>query len=250
MPSLTAHLVKIDEPGLQKATTHPFLSAAATSSLQPHKLKQWLAQDRLYALSYTNFIGTLLAQVSIPTGPDRETTIEWRIADALIDCLNNIRNEVKMFEEAAAAEGFLEEICSAEATVPARSTRSYQDLFAGSLAQGRPLIVGLTVLWATEECYLRAWRHAWSKMDQSLRPKDRDVMQRVFVPNWSSPEFEAFVRRLGGLVNKMAIEWGVEEDGWVWKECEAAFRQVLWVEADFWPNVDEDGHEVKEGQSG
>lgn len=51
MPSLTAHLVKLDETALQKATTHPFLSAAATSSLQPHKLRQWLAQDRLYALS-------------------------------------------------------------------------------------------------------------------------------------------------------------------------------------------------------
>lgn len=52
------------------------------------------------------------------------------------------------------------------------------------------------------------------------------------------------------LLALVAIEWGVEEDSWVWKECEAAFRQVLWVEAEFWPHVDEDGHEVEGGRPG
>lgn len=178
-------------------------------------------------------MASLLTKIPIPSTIDRETTLEWRAADMIIDCLNNIRNEMKMFEETAAAEEWLEDICDAP---PSVQTRAYQDLFAGATAQGRPLVVGLVVLWATEECYLRAWRFAWSKMDQGLKPKEKDVMQRTFIPNWSSPEFEAFVRRIGNLVNKFGNE-RIEQDGWEWQECELAWRQVLWAEKEFWPEV-------------
>ena len=58
-----------------------------------------------------------------------------------------------------------------------------------------------------------------------------DVMQRVLIPNWTSVEFEGFVKRLGDLVDEL----GVEKGGWVWRECEAAWRQVVWVEGEFWP---------------
>ncbi|KAK1054228.1 hypothetical protein LTR12_016793 [Friedmanniomyces endolithicus] len=233
MPSLTAHLLHLDESALKVATQHPFLEAAATRSLPLEQLKTWLAQDRLYALAYTNFIGALLAKVPIPTTSDRETTLEWRAVDLLIDCLVNIRSESKLFEETAAAEGWLDEVCDAQ---PNRHTRAYQDLFAGAAAAQKPLIVGLTVLWATEECYLRAWRHAKSKMDSGLKVKEKDVMQRTFIPNWSSPEFEAFVRRIGALVNKFGSE-RAGEDGWEWQECEVAWRQTMWLEKEFWPDV-------------
>ncbi|KAK0918836.1 hypothetical protein LTR57_011259 [Friedmanniomyces endolithicus] len=207
MPSLTAHLLHLDESALKAATQHPFLEAAATRSLPLEQLKTWLAQDRLYALAYTNFIGALLAKVPIPTTSDRETTLEWRAVDLLIDCLVNIRSESKLFEETAAAEGWLDEVCDAQ---PNRHTRAYQDLFAGAAAAQKPLIVGLTVLWATEECYLRAWRHA--------------------------KKFEAFVRRIGALVNKFGSE-RAGEDGWEWQECEVAWRQTMWLEKEFWPDV-------------
>jgi len=233
MPSLTAHLLHLDDAALKEATQHPFLEAAATHSLPLEYLKAWLAQDRLYALAYTNFIGALVAKVQIPTTADRETTLEWRAADLLIDCLINIRREAKMFEETAEAEGWLEEICNAQ---PSVHTRAYQDLFAGAAAPAKPLIVGLAVLWATEECYLRAWKHAKSKMDQGLKAKEKDVMQRAFIPNWSSPEFEAFVRRIGNLVNKFGAD-RTGEDGWEWQECETAWRQVVWLEKEFWPDV-------------
>ncbi|KAK0891463.1 hypothetical protein LTR02_014038 [Friedmanniomyces endolithicus] len=233
MPSLTAHLLHLDESALKAATQHPFLEAAATRSLPLEQLKTWLAQDRLYALAYTNFIGALLAKVPIPTTLDRETTLEWRAVDLLIDCLVNIRSESKLFEETAAAEGWLDEVCDAQ---PNRHTRAYQDLFAGAAASQKPLIVGLTVLWATEECYLRAWRHAKSKMDSGLKVKEKDVMQRTFIPNWSSPEFEAFVRRIGALVNKFGSE-RAGEDGWEWQECEMAWRQTMWLEKEIWPDV-------------
>lgn len=231
MPSITTHLLHLDETSLKAATQHPFLEAAATQALPLDKLKAWLAQDRLYALSYTNFIGALIAKTPIPTTAERENTLEWRTIDILIDCLTNIRREVKMFEETAEAEGFLEEICSA---YPSVQTRAYQDLFAGASAPNKPLIVGLTTLWGTEECYLRSWRHAKTKIDLSLSSKEKDVMQRIFIPNWSSPDFEAFVRKIGALVNKFAME-RIEEDGWEWQECETAWKQVVWLEKEFWP---------------
>ena len=235
MPSLTAHLLHLDPVSLLAATHHPFLAAAATSSLPLSQLKEWLAQDRLYAIAYVNFIGSLLSKASISSSAEREATLEWRAADVLIDCLTNIRVELKLFEETAAAEGWLKEICDVR---PSVQTRAYQDLFAGAAAPSRPLLVGLTVLWATEECYLRAWKYAASKMDHGLKSKDKDVMQRVFIPNWSSPEFEALVRRLGALTNKFGSMY--EEEGWDWQECETAWRQVLWAESKFWPKVEVD----------
>ena len=233
MPSLTSHLLHLDENALKEATNHPFLEAAATSTLPLEQLKSWLGQDRLYQMSYINFIGVMLSNIGVPHGSDRESSLEWRTVDLLIDCLTNIRQEIKLFEDTAQAEGWLEDICGVE---PSIQTRAYQDLFAGATARGRPLIVGLTVLWATEECYLRAWRYAWGKVDKGRPAKEKDVMQRTFIPNWSSAEFEAFVRRIGGMVNKFGGYY--EADGFEWKECETVFRQVLWAEREFWPKMD------------
>jgi thiaminase len=223
MPSLTSHLLHLDPSALKEATNHPFLTAAATSSLPKEKLIAWLAQDRLYQMAYVNFIAVMLSHIPVPSTADRESSLEWRAVDLLIDSLTNIRQEIKMFEDTAAAEGFFQDICDVK---PSVQTRAYQDLFAGATAQGRPLVVGLTVLWATEECYLRSWRFAWSKMDQGLKASEKDVMQRTFIPNWSSAEFEAFVRRIGGLVNKFGGFY--EEGSWEWRECEAVWGQVLW----------------------
>lgn len=155
-----------------------------------------------------------------------------------------------MFEDTAAAEGWLEEVC--DGVQPNVYTRAYQDLFAGATAQGRPLIVGMVVLWATEECYLRSWKFAASRMDQGLRPREKDVMQRVFIPNWSCAEFEALVRRCAGTVNKMANDMGVVEGTREWEMCEEAWEQVVWAERNFWPDVGELGgrDSGKEGGNG
>jgi thiaminase len=232
MPSLTSHLLSLEPVRLLEATQHPFLRAAATSQLSPAHLKKWLAQDRLYAMSYVNFIGTMLSRLPIPGSSQRDTTLEWRVADLLIDALVNIKRELKLFEDTAESEGWLEDICDA---IPTPQTRAYLDLFAGAAQPSRPLVASLVALWATEECYLRSWRHAWSKMDHALSAKEKDVMQRVFIPNWSSSEFEAFVRRIGGLTNKYGAT--IEENGWEWGECEEVWRQVLWAEKNFWPDM-------------
>ncbi|CAK1364177.1 unnamed protein product [Cercospora beticola] len=249
--SLTTHLLSLDPSSLHQATTHPFLSLAATASLPTPKLQTWLAQDRLYALSYINFIGSLLSAIRIPAHAKREESLEWRIADVLIDALENIRREVRLFESVAEGEGWKNEVLCGKKSGGEegdgndgedveveceKATRCYKDLFAGCVSGGKPVIVGLVVLWATEECYLRSWRFARGVMEKEekengKRDGEGDVMQRVLIPNWTSVEFEGFVRRLGDLVD----EWGVEEGGWVWRECEAVWRQVIWVEGEFWP---------------
>lgn len=232
MPSLTVHLTGLEPIRFLEATQHPFLASAATSRLSSAHLKQWLAQDRLYAMSYVNFIGTMLSRLSISGSSERASTIEWRVADLLIDALVNIKRELKLFEDTAQSEGWLEDICNA---VPTPHTRAYQDLFAGAAHSSRPLVVSLVALWATEECYLRSWRHAWSKADHALSAEEKDVMQRVFIPNWSSSEFDAFVSRIEGLVNNFGTT--IEEGGREWGQCEEVWRQVLWAEKNFWPDV-------------
>ncbi|KAK6435504.1 hypothetical protein LTR95_008303 [Oleoguttula sp. CCFEE 5521] len=232
MPSLTSSLLHSLPLPLLSATQQPFLTAAAQSTLPLPSLIAWLAQDRLYLLAYVNLIGTILSRLPLSGGADREQSLEWRVAEVCIDALEMAKRELRMIEETARTEGWEGEVCDVRA---GKETRAYQDLFAGAAAPNRPLIVALVALWGTEECYLRSWKYAATKMDLSLKAKEKDVMQRVFIPNWSSGEFEAFVRRVGGLVNKFGV--GLEEGGWEWEECEEVWRQVLWAEKAFWPDV-------------
>ena len=62
---------------------------------------------------------------------------------------------------------------------------------------------------------------------------ESDVMRSVFIPNWSSEEFAAFVKVLAGLVDELGEDVGEDER----RECEDAWRVVLEVEKEFWPNV-------------
>nr|OQO19846.1 hypothetical protein B0A51_11757 [Rachicladosporium sp. CCFEE 5018] len=243
MPSLTSSLIHSLPIPLLTATQHPFLTAAAQSTLPLPSLIAWLAQDRLYLLAYVNFIGTILSRLPLSGGADREQSLEWRVAEVCIDALEMAKRELRLIEETARAEGWEGDVVDVRA---GKETRAYQDLFVGAAAPNRPLIVALVALWGTEECYLRSWKYAATKMDLSLKAKDKDVMQRVFIPNWSSGEFEAFVRRVGGLVNKFGA--GIEEGGWEWEECEEVWRQVLWAEKAFWPDVGGDEEPKKDSK--
>lgn len=111
-------------------------------------------------------------------------------------------------------------------------TRAYTDLFAGTTGPGASVLVGLTTLWATERCYLQAWRFA---KDQNCSDSGAEagVLRRVLIPNWTSSEFEAFVDDIEKLLNELAIE----EEGRGLGECEAVWKQVLWAERQFWPDV-------------
>jgi len=230
--ALSKHLLNTAPSALHAAIQHPFLEQAANSSLPQELLVQWLAQDRLYALSYVTFIGQLLAKTSIPSTANRVSTLKWRIASCLIDCLTNIRRELEMFENVAKEHGWMEILGSAR---PSTQTQAYKDLFAGAGQPTASLLKGMVTLWATEKCYLLAWSYGASQVPaiNGRDGKSKDVMQSIFIPNWSSREFQEFVKILEELVDEMGEIASKEE----LIEAEETWRQVVWAEEAFWPNV-------------
>jgi thiaminase len=227
---LSQHLLGLEPEKLRAATEHPFLLHAATGSLPEKAFKAWLTQDRLYALSYLTFISSLLAKVPIPTTSDRQSTLRWRIASALIDCLGNIREELALFEKVAKEHGWTEELGNARPNI---QTQAYKDLFAGAGQPTSSLLRGLVTLWATEKCYLLAWSYAASKLPDTARNDSvqQDVMQSTFIPNFSNEDFSRFVQQLEDLVDELGEEAGPVDV----QEVEEAWVQVLWAEESFWP---------------
>lgn len=124
-----------------------------------------------------------------------------------------------------------------------RITRAYIDMFMSVGSSGISLLEGLAVLWATEVCYLRAWRYAASFLEQrggeAKDDADGGALREKFIPNWSSSEFEAFVDRIGDVLDEMAGQIkGVEEEEAMRGRCLEWWRQVVWLEERFWPPMD------------
>ncbi|KAL4916318.1 hypothetical protein BDW62DRAFT_186520, partial [Aspergillus aurantiobrunneus] len=244
--TLTSHLPTTTPLSLHSATTHPFLRLAGLGQIRKPLLSQWLSQDRLYAQTYVRFIGLLLAKVQLPSTPSskNEPTIHEKILDVLIDALTNIRTELAFFEEVAAeyhldlsaVPGGLEGQGQGQEGVSAAPiTQAYIDMFMSAGSPGASLLEGLVVLWATEVCYLRAWRFAGSFLEQGGgEDLDGGALRKRFIPNWASEEFEMFVGRIGGVVDELAR---AEGEGVGLGKCERWWRQVVWLEERFWPVV-------------
>ncbi|EAW09767.1 putative transcription regulator PAB1642 [Aspergillus clavatus NRRL 1] len=276
---LTTHLLNISTCPLSKATTHPFLQQAGRGQLSKPLLSQWLGQDRLYAQSYIRFIGLLLAKIRLPAhNPDSSqphaATAAHRAVDVLIDALVNIRTELRFFE--SVADEYALDLTSLPVVTeeqeesgdpgadaggacvraqpgveeaffgPTRITQAYVDMFMSAGGAGVSVLEGMVVLWATEVCYLQAWRYAASfgaagGAGAGTRPEDDadgGALRRRFIPNWTSAEFEAFVTRIGDVVDDLAAEVkGAEEREALLGRCVQWWRQVLWLEERFWPVV-------------
>ncbi|KAK5050789.1 hypothetical protein LTR84_003348 [Exophiala bonariae] len=76
-------------------------------------------------------------------------------------------------------------------------------------------------------------------LNLSLNPTndlDGGALRNEFIPNWTSPEFEAFVREIADITDELASR----EDGFVRKldVYKAVWRHILDVESRFWPKVD------------
>lgn len=138
--------------------------------------------------------------------------------------------ELKLFEDTATQHGWIGELGSAK---PVIQTKAYKDLFAGAGQPSSTLFKGMVALWATEKCYLLAWTYAKTHLPEQGASR-HDVMRDIFIPNWSSTEFVAFVEVLENLVDDMADSVTSEDI----KDAEEQWRQVLWAEEAFWPAVD------------
>ncbi|KAL2222986.1 putative transcription regulator [Thermoascus aurantiacus ATCC 26904] len=252
---VTSLLLSTFTPVFERVITHPFLKLAGQGRISKQILSEWLSQDRLYAQAYLRFIGLLLSKIVIPPrNPDsaklREPQTEERIFDVLVDALTNIQRELRFFEAVAVEFGLdLTALPREEEgwTVfgPNSVTRAYIDLFMSAGSPGASLLEGMCVLWATEYCYLRAWRYAKEQMERhggepsGKEDADGGALRLRFIPNWTSPEFEDFVTRLRDVVDEMGgkikgAEEGERERG----KCLGWWKQVLWAEERFWPEVE------------
>ncbi|KAJ5514081.1 Transcription regulator [Penicillium fimorum] len=125
-----------------------------------------------------------------------------------------------------------------------RTTRAYIDMFMSAGSSGVSILEGLAVLWATEVCYLRSWRFAARCMAEDEKKdygKDADggALREKFIENWASVEFEEFVVRIGDVVDEMAGQIkGAEELEIMRGRCLEWWRQIVWLEENFWPNVE------------
>ncbi|KAL1964112.1 hypothetical protein VTN77DRAFT_7530 [Rasamsonia byssochlamydoides] len=266
---LTSFLTSCGKVAFKRATKHPFLKAAGEGQVSKLTLSRWLSQDRLYAHAYIRFIGMLLSKVVLPPrNPDsaktRAPTTEQRVFDILVEALVNIQRELRFFEDTALEYGLdltaLEESEEKEKEKgpvvfgPLPITRAYIDLFMAAGSPGASLLEGMTVLFATEYCYLHAWKYAASVMETSSprptepspasfstgyeRDPDGGALRRKFIPNWSNPEFEKFVDTIRDVTDELAGRVkGAEEAEREKGKCIGWWRQVLWLEEKFWPKM-------------
>ncbi|KAJ5467721.1 hypothetical protein N7475_005473 [Penicillium sp. IBT 31633x] len=124
-----------------------------------------------------------------------------------------------------------------------RITSAYIDMFMSAGSAGVSILEGLTVLWATEVCYLRSWRFAAKCMKEDgekdyKNDVDGGALREKFIDNWSSVEFEGFVNKIGEVVDEMSgLIKGVEEGEIMRGRCLEWWRQIVWLEENFWPTV-------------
>jgi len=239
MTSFTDTLLGSKPLAFEKATHHPFLQAAGDSSLKYSALLSWLGQDRLYTHAYVNFIGCLLSKIKLSSNEGITSTLQGRIIIMLGDALNNILREITLFDNILGSEHVSN---VADRVEPQPQTEAYTKMLREAVHPQSSLLVDLTILWGTEKCYLEAWRYAKSCNNgtggsDSKSPPDlnsRSLLQETLIPNWTSSEFEDFVRRIEYLLNELA---GHPEYANEWQDCKAIWTTILTVEEGFWPHV-------------
>ncbi|KAJ5861391.1 heme oxygenase-like multi-helical [Penicillium soppii] len=128
-----------------------------------------------------------------------------------------------------------------------RTTRAYIDMFMSAGSTGVSVMEGMAVLWATEVCYLRSWRYAARCMRENGNKNgggdysgdaDGGALRGKFIDNWSSVEFEGFVNQIGDVLDEMAGQIkGAEESEIMRGRCLEWWRQIVWLEEKFWPEL-------------
>jgi len=245
---LTEHLLQLNVTGFTNATQHRWLRLIGQGRLSKDAQLQWLLQDRMYAMSYVPFIGSLLAKVHLSNTNKRTKTTQWAIADMLIGALVNIKRELEMFEVTLEQHYSWSRWDDVETRlVPA--TVAYQNLMAAATSPSSDLLAGLTLLWAMEKCYLEAWRFTKSQgPEDNASEGNGDVVRDVLIPNWTSPEFVAFVDDIGQLLDRWYSRSEATSEST--KRCEDVWQQVLHCETQFWPKVGAEGQVEGTGTTG
>ena len=239
-PSFTQTLLLSNPTSYTSATQAAFLRSAGHGTLPASTLSLWLSQDRLYAQSYINFVGALLAKIRLPTAHTTSPAggaLEWDMLELLLAALANIRRELAFYDDVVAKY----DLALEEPAVPGTefeaddAAREYEVLFRSFAGEERSLMDGILVLWATERCYLDAWTYAKGFLDPSrLAGEDGDggALRKEFIPNWTGEEFVEFVDWIAMVADGLAEREGVRAGDERYREL---WGRVLDIEARFWP---------------
>ncbi|KFY17672.1 hypothetical protein V492_00480 [Pseudogymnoascus sp. VKM F-4246] len=262
--SLTKHLLSEAVGEFTQATQSPFLRAAAEGRLDKKTLREWLVNDRKYIHAYIIGAEGMLAELQNSTGGAADEKLdksEVALATWLTEAVANVRREEQFFIEVAARYGIDLEPRADDAQLDC--VLVYKTLFE-CVPHNRDVtdpwwLDAAVLFWATEICYLEAWSWAKTQLNDQSPGKDADggALRTEFIPNWSSPEFAAFVDRLAHIideaVNKMSedIEYSkdtatqrttdVRTRTFVRKTVEnpqKLFLKVLETERSFWPKLE------------
>ncbi|KAF2404118.1 heme oxygenase-like protein [Trichodelitschia bisporula] len=247
-PSLTAHLLNMNHAAFNAATQQPFLSHAGCGTLAAAPLSQWMVQDAHYTRGFFQLIGGLIAKIRLPSGVNSQFHPLYRTMDLLISALNNVRREMSFFEITATKYGI-----QIGDDPPNFHTRAYLDLFNTVTHPSATLLEGMLVLWATEHCYRSAWMYASSFTSTLQGPTTENhiaALHQALIPNWTSPAFSKFVDACRTLVDELANTSTSTNGKEEMLRCEQIFRQVCWLEEQFWPDVDGMGEEDETGRLG
>ncbi|KAI2784873.1 heme oxygenase-like protein [Daldinia loculata] len=243
----------------ERATQTQFLSLAGQGQLPPDVLCQWLSQDRLYAQAYIRFAGGLISRILLPTqvdGQDTSKTLQWRILSLLQTAMSGVTRELKFFEEAAKKYGLDLEALGPVAGGsnllhksalfgPNKVTKNYIDMFNSFSARpngdlSKTLLDGLVVLWTTEKVYLDSWTYAKQQASENVDTKgdlDGGALRKEFIPNWTSEEFQAFVKECQECLDAYATSQDEDTEEVIAASSMVIFKKVLVLEESFWPMV-------------
>ncbi|KAI0396088.1 heme oxygenase-like protein [Xylariaceae sp. FL0594] len=265
----------------RRSTRHGALRLSGQGRLPRDTLNEWLSQDRLYAQAYARFIGGLVSRVRLPQEVGAEGlsgSLEWRILCLLQKSLAGIMRELQFFEETAATYGLnLETEGQGESRFgPNATTKAYIGLFDSFTATARSdsprsLFEGLVVLWTTEQAYVESWAYAKAQQQKQKQSSDSNdtntgssdaagttgtttghagdldggALRDKLIPNWTSPEFHAFVREIRECLDEYEQRLTGEENADArFATAAAMMKKVLVLEEGFWPvTADDDGDE-------
>jgi thiaminase len=201
VPETTRALLSGQETAWKLILEHPFVAQTSAGTLPRSAFDRWLIEDHYFVRSFRAFLTELTA-----IAPDDQAR------EVLAGGLAALVPELELFEAAAAERGL------DLGTEPSLLNLGYSSYLTASVREGWP--VGITVLYAVEKAYY----DAWASVRDTTGP---DTQYAGFIANWSSPDFAAYVDRLGALVDREELT----------ADLTRAFDRVVRFELAFWDLV-------------
>jgi thiaminase len=197
----SAALLAAQLPAWQRILAHPFVIETSAGTLPRATFDRWLTEDHYFVQAFRSFLVELSA-----IAPDDEAR------QILAGGLAALEPELALFEREALARGL------DLTTEPSLLNLGYTSYLLASVGEGWP--VGITVLYAVEKAYY----DAWASVRDTTSP---GTPYAAFIANWSSPDFAAYVDRLGWLVDREDLTVAMH----------LAFDRVARFELAFWDLV-------------